>query len=81
MSKQQTFITTFDNPFDYFKQFDEWLNFDRAMGYNTLEMLARTCKTSYELSEADQDADFEDAFDRIIEWHEGIYKKIYGNSD
>lgn len=71
------FITTKDNPFDYFVQFDEWLNYDRAMGYYTLELIGRTVHTSIELSEEDQQKDFDLAIEKILKWHGDFYKKIY----
>ena len=74
------FITTVDNPFDYFTQFDEWLNFDRLKGYYTLELVARTVMTSDVLSEQDQNDEIENAFDKIIKWHNGVYKKVYPKS-
>ena len=33
-------ITTEDNPFDPFKEFDSWLSYDIQMGYCTCERLA-----------------------------------------
>ena len=72
-----SFITTKDNPYDYFIQFDEWLNFDRAMGYFTLELVARTVMLSENLSKQDQNKEIENAFDKIIKWHGDLYKRIY----
>lgn len=74
---KEFFITTSDNPYDYFKQFDEWLHYDRLMGYYTLELLARVVKTSNELSDEEQQNDLEEAIDTIIEWHGSFYKKIF----
>lgn len=71
------FITTADNPFDYFKQFDEWLNYDRIMGYFTLEYLGRIAKLAPDLSEEEERAEIERAIDSIIEWNGGLYKKVY----
>ena len=72
---EETFITTKDNPYNYFTQFEEWFNYDLLHGYHTLELGARTVHTSDELSEADQTIDFDNAFDKIIEWHGNLYKK------
>lgn len=72
----ETFITTKDNPYNYFTQFEEWLNYDNLHGYHTLELVGRTVHTSYDLSEADQKEDFESAFNKIIEWHGNLYKKV-----
>ena len=34
-------LTTVDNPFDPFTRFDEWLEYDTHMGYNTAAFLDR----------------------------------------
>lgn len=44
-------LTTVDNPFDPFSQFDEWNSFDIEKGYNTCELLGRVAKTSPNLSD------------------------------
>ena len=44
-------LTTIDNPFDPFVQFDDWLRYDSDMGYHTCELLARLAKTSNDLDE------------------------------
>ena len=74
-------LTTIDNPFDPFKQFDEWLAFDESKGYFTNEYLARIVKTSDELSEADERFAIESAMDEIVQLNIlGIYKKVKGGS-
>ena len=45
-------LTTVDNPYDPFTEYDEWFTFDRALGYNTPGLLARVVKSSHELSES-----------------------------
>lgn len=77
--QKEVFITTNDNPYDYFKQFDEWLAFDRQMGHYTLEYLGRLVRLSPDLSYEDEQIEIEDAIDRIIEWNGDMYKKIYSN--
>lgn len=78
---KETFITTHDNPFDYFKQFDEWLNYDRQMGYFTLELVGRIAKLAPELSEEEQKLELERTFDSIIEWNGDFYKKVYNSNN
>lgn len=77
--KRQVFLTTSDNPYDYFKQFDEWLAFDRLNGYFTLEYLARIVKDAPDLSEEQENEEIESAIDKIIEWNGDFYKKIYSS--
>jgi hypothetical protein len=47
---QQSMLTTIDNPFNPFTQFDEWNAFDTQQGYYTCAYLARIAKVSDELS-------------------------------
>ena len=76
-SSVATMLTTADNPFDPFTQFDEWLRFDESKGYNTCAYLARIAKTSDELSETDQNLAIQSAIDEIIRMNVlGIYKKV-----
>ena len=76
---KEVFITTFDNPFDYFTQFDEWYEYDHLKGYNTLEYLARIVKLAPDLSEEETNLEIENSIDSIIEWNGSMYKKIYLN--
>jgi len=70
-------LTTIDNPFNPFEEFDRWKEFDEAKGYYTCEYLARVAKTSFELSELDDDFAIESAIDEIVELNIlGLYKKI-----
>ena len=44
-------LTTLDNPYDPFDQFNQWFKFDTEKGYNSCSYLARIAKTSDEMSE------------------------------
>ena len=70
-------LTTIDNPFDPFKQFASWLQFDLDKGYNTCAYLGRIAKTSEEFTEEENDAEEERAIDEIIKYDfMNIYKKV-----
>ena len=58
-------ITTIDNPYDPFTQFDEWFAFDESKGYHTCAYLARIIRSSQELSIKDQMIAKEQAVDSI----------------
>lgn len=74
-------ITTFDNPFNPFTQFTEWLLFDKEKGYNTCEYLARIAKVEDNLSQQEYNRAVEQAIDSIIKTDPfNIYKKIINNS-
>lgn len=77
MSKKEVMLTTADNPYDPFIQFDEWYAFDEAKGYHTCSYLARIAPTSSELSDEENDRIIEQAMDEIVEFNlTGNYKKI-----
>jgi hypothetical protein len=70
-------LTTVDNPFDPFTDWDAWYAFDVAHGYDTPGFLARIINTSDGLSEADQAQALEDAIDEIVRENvRGVYKKV-----
>jgi hypothetical protein len=70
-------LTTTDNPFNPFTQYDEWWAFDADQGYHTPAYLARICHSSDELSEEDQSLAIEEAIDECIyENPLGIYRRI-----
>jgi hypothetical protein len=70
-------LTTIDNPFNPFTQYDEWYSFDTASNHNTASFLARIVRTSEDMSEADQSQAIEDAIDEIVrENTSGLYRKV-----
>ena len=69
-------LTTFDNPYDPFDQFDQWFMFDNDFGYCSCQYLARIARTSDALSEKENDEEVERAIDEIIRLDPfNIYKK------
>jgi hypothetical protein len=73
----ESMLTTTDNPYDPFTQFDEWYAFDEAAGYHSSALLARIVRSSDDLSEADQSVAIEDAIDEVVRENVlGIYKKV-----
>lgn len=75
--KQECWLTTFDNPYDYFTQFDEWNRFDTDKGYNTCGYIARIAKTSSELSDVDYNLEVDRAIEEILKFNPlNIYVKV-----
>ena len=70
-------LTTFDNPFDPFDQFDSWFMFDVDKGYNSCAYLDRIARTSDQLSDEENDQEIERAIDEIIKYDfMNIYRKV-----
>jgi hypothetical protein len=76
----ESMLTTVDNPYDPFTQFDEWYAFDEAAGYHSAGLLARIINSSDELSEADQSVAIEQAIDEVVRENVlGIFRKVSTN--
>lgn len=74
-------LTTVDNPFDPFTRFDEWLEYDAFLGYNTPAFLDRVAKSSDELSEPDQALAIQNAIDEIVSENvSGMWRKVSRSS-
>ena len=70
-------LTTFDNPFDPFTQFNEWFMFDTEKGYNSCAYLGRIARTSEQFTEEENDQEVERAIDEIIRYDaRNIYRKV-----
>jgi hypothetical protein len=70
-------LTTVDNPYNPFTEFDEWYGYDITYGHNTLGFLARVVKSSHELSEPDQQLAIQQGIDEIVALNvTGLYRKV-----
>lgn len=75
--RQMSFITTVDNPFNPFTQFDDWYSYDNFYGYNCCGLLATFAKVSDDLSETDYELEIERAIKHIIaNDHRNIYRRV-----
>lgn len=64
--KEESMLTTLDNPYNPFTQYEDWNAFDSQVGYHTPEYLARIVATSDALSPADQNDAIEQAIEEIV---------------
>ena len=74
---EQCMLTTFDNPYNPFTNFNEWFLYDMQQGYNTCGYLDRIANLSNDLSDEEAKQATEAAIDRILD-HDflNIYKKV-----
>ena len=59
-------LSTKDNPFDPFTQFDEWYAWDLSHNNHCCEILAKFARCSDELSDKENSDEIEYAIDQII---------------
>jgi hypothetical protein len=73
----ETMLSTIDNPYSPFTQFDEWLAFDSQKGHGTLSLLARVAVVSLDTSEAELERSIDDAIDEIVRENvSGVHIKV-----
>lgn len=60
-------ITTMDNPYDPFTQWDEWSAFDLSHGYNSWNKVARLAKISDHNTDEDNERAITDAIYRLVD--------------
>ncbi len=74
-------LTTFDNPYNPFTQFNEWFLFDMLNGYNSCGYLANITRADNSMSESRYQEEIERAIDDII-MHDmtGMRRKVYPDS-
>jgi hypothetical protein len=75
-------LTTIDNPYNPFNEFDAWYAYDLSHGYDSLGLLARVANTSDDLSDADQIDAIELAIEEIVvENVSGLHLKVESSTE
>ena len=70
-------LTTFDNPFNPFTDFESWFKYDTVfLGYYTCSLLAKTANVSDIVSDEIREQEIDEAMDFIIKNNPTIYKKV-----
>ena len=74
MARTSQLLSTSDNPWNPWTNFDEWHTYDMQAGHHTLAYLARIEVSSDELSQADQDLAYDLAVEEILRLNiNGLY--------
>lgn len=77
IERKQFMLSTNDNPFNPFEDFDSWLSFDNEMGYNCSGVLMRIAVVKDDFTDKEYNEAIERAIDRIIELDfTNTYKKV-----
>ena len=70
-------LTTIDNPFNVFTEFEQWFLYDIEKGYNSCGYLDRISHITDDMSEQEQNAENERAIDEIIKYDfMNLYRKV-----
>ena len=74
-------LTTVDNPYNPFTDFDAWLAFDIKKGYNSSAFLARIAMVPDDLPETYQSLAIQNAIDEVVEENVlGLWRKVSRDS-
>jgi hypothetical protein len=73
---EEFMLTTIDNPYDPFTEWDSWYAFDEQMNYHTTGLLGRLALTSNELTDEENDLAIEHAVNDIFKLFPGLYKRV-----
>lgn len=77
MEHEAAMLTTIDNPYNPFTQYDEWWAYDRYLGHYTPEYLARVAVVPDSLSPLDQELAIDDAIAEIVALNfNGLYARV-----
>lgn len=68
MANGTIMLTTIDNPFNPFTQFNEWYIFDTSSGYDSCGLLSRVAHTSPELTEDENNQLIAEAIAEILKY-------------
>lgn len=81
MMNGECMLTTIDNPYNPFEQFESWFLFDTEKKYNSSSYLARIAKLTDDMSETEKDIEIERAIDEILKLDfTGMRMKIRKNN-
>jgi len=75
-------LTTKDNPYNPFEDFESWFRFDVEKGYNTCEKIARLVQTDETMSDFEETETIVQGLNDLIKldpFH--IYKVVFDEED
>ena len=75
--EKDSMLTTFDNPFNPFTEFDRWWKEDLLLGHNCCGLLASESNVSDIASDEVNDKAIIEAMERIVKREPMIYKIDY----
>lgn len=75
--EKDSMLTTFDNPFNPFTEFDRWWKEDLLLGHDCCGLLANESNVSDIASDEVNDKAIIEAMERIVKREPMIYKIVY----
>jgi hypothetical protein len=79
MKTEDYLLTTVDNKFNPFVQYDAWEREDHRLGYDTPIVMARLGAFSNDMPYDEYEAEYDDVANRMINMLPAVYTKVYRN--
>ena len=76
VKKLETMLTTIDNPFDPFTQFQDWYTYDCSKRYYTCNYLDRIVITTKQMNQEQIDQAYEKGMKEIVAFNPLFYKLV-----
>lgn len=76
VASDEMMLTTVDNPYDPFTDWDNWFAYDEQSGYHTCGLLARLALTSNSLSDEANELAIDHAIKDILDLFPTLYKVV-----
>lgn len=76
MNEKDCMLSTYDNPFNPFDDFDIWWKTDLSLGHDCCGYLAKVANTSEIFSDSVNNELIDNAMNEIIESDPTIYRKV-----
>ena len=77
MNESDVMLTTYDNPFNPFNEFDRWWKQDLLLGHDCCGLLAKVAMVNDVASDQVNEEEILRAIDEIVSAEPMIYKKVY----
>lgn len=77
--KKEFMLTTFDNPFNPFEEFEAWWKQDLLLGHDCCGVLAKEAATSNYWSDEKNEEEIERAANYLVQQNPTLFKKVYRN--
>ena len=76
ITKKESMLTTIDNPFDPFTQFQDWYTFDCEKGYYSYNYLDRIVIITNNMNQQQIDQAYEKGMKDIVAFNPSLYKIV-----
>jgi len=74
--KEEIMLTTIDNPFDPFTQFQDWYTFDCGKRYDTYNYLDRVVNITKDMTKKEVDEAYDQGMKDIVFYNPELYRIV-----